>query len=422
MRTSLICNDTRGGIQPYLALALGLKAAGDDVSFVAPEGYAAMARETLAQAGIPFHGLPGDVETTLQQPEVARQLERGFWATHRLMIEHATQAMCDSMRAGLAAMDSADRIIGGFGGMLVGESIAEALRIPFIQAHLQPLTTTGEYPGLLAPGWLPRSLAPLNRFTHALSRQVFWQAMRPALNTARRTILNLPPIRFWGNVGRAKSPDDLLLYGYSTALLPQPKDWPAGAHVTGYWFLDRPATWQPPIGLESFLEAGPPPVVVGFGSMSSRNAEAMTELVLSAIRQTGQRVVLLSGWGGLATSTLPDWAFALPGCPHDWLFPRCSLAIHHGGAGTTGAALRAGIPSLIVPFAADQFFWGRRIAEQGFGLTLGSRKSLTAPLLAHAIGTILGDEHYTQRTRTCATHITAENGVSRAVKLLSDFQ
>lgn len=418
MRTALICNDTRGGIQPYLALAIELKNRGDHVKVIAPEGYTRLAEEVLQPHGISFCGLPGDVEAVLRKPEVAQQMEKGFWATHRLMIQHATSAMCDSMRTGLAAAEHSDRLIGGFGGMLVGESIAEKLKIPFIQAHLQPLTMTGEYPGLLAPTWLPRSMRLLNRWTHSASRQIFWQAMRPALNTARKTILDLAPIRFWGNVGRQRSPGELLLYGYSAALVPQPTDWPQGAHVTGYWFLDRRADWQPPVELVRFLEAGPPPVAVGFGSMSSRHAEVMTKLILDAVKSTGQRVIILSGWGGLQVTSLPEWAYALDSCPHDWLFPRCSLAVHHGGAGTTGAALRAGLPSIVIPFGADQYFWAARLQEKQLAISLGSRTTVTSHQLAQAMQLLLNNPDYQLRAQACSEFIDQENGVQHAADLL----
>ena len=353
----------------------------------------------------------------MNSPEVAAAMERGFWATHKLMVEKTGEMVRDTTRECLAACQGAEVIIGGFGGMIVGESVAEKLGVPFVQAHLQPLAATAEYPGLLSLPWL-RGVGLANRLSHAVSRQVFWQPMRGAVNAARRYVLGLPPGRFWGNVGVVRRPGDVILYGYSPALLPRPKDVGAGHHVTGYWFLDHDGGWTPPPGLAEFLDAGPPPVAIGFGSMSSRDAEATTRLALAAAERSGQRVVLLAGWGGMSSADLPATAFLIDAVPHSWLFPRCSLAVHHGGAGTTGAALRAGVPSVVVPFSADQPFWGWLLSSKGLGASCGSRRRLTAAKLARAISTTLSDQAVVKRTAEMGHRVRQEDGVREAVAVL----
>lgn len=415
MRIGLLCNDTRGGVQPYLALGLGLKRAGADAVVVAPEGY----RGYVESNGLGFAGLSGDTEAALRSPEVQAAMERGFLATHKLMIKHVGEMVRTHMREALAACEGADAIVGGFGGMLVGEPVAERLGVPFLQAHLQPLTTTSAFPGLISvPGlsWL----GPHNRLSHGLSRQVFWLPMQSAMASARKDVLGLPPVSRWGNVGRPGRAGDPVLYGYSPSFLPRPSDWPSWALVTGYWFLDRPDGWTPPPALEAFLAEGPPPVAVGFGSMGSRDAEATARLVLEASRQAGQRVVLISGWGGMSADDLPPWAFLVDAVPHDWLFPRCLAAVHHGGAGTTGAALRAGIPPIIVPFGADQPFWARMIAARGLGISPGSRKRLTAPKLARAIAEVAASRAIRERAADLGRRIRAEDGVGNAVAWIQD--
>jgi sterol 3beta-glucosyltransferase len=416
MRIAIVCVDTRGGVQPYLGLGLGLRRAGHEVRVAAPEGF----RGFVEPTGLPFAGLPGEAEGVMQSPEVRAAMEKGFLATHRLMVEKAGQMVREQARAMLAACAGSDAVLGGFGGMLSGEGVAEKLGVPFVQAHLQPLTPTGAYPGLLSVPGL-RWFGPANRLSHAVSRQVFWQPLRGAVNAARRDVLGLPPAPFWGNVGRVRGPRDLILYGYSPSLLPRPAGWPAGVHVTGYWFLDRPEGWGPPAGLEAFLAAGPPPVAVGFGSMGSRDAEATARLVLDAVRKLGRRVVLLSGWGGLSAADLPAWAYRADAVPHDWLYPRCAAAVHHGGAGTTAAALRAGAPSVVVPFAADQPFWGRLIARNGLGDCPSSRKRLTADRLAASLARVLDRERISQAAADAGRRIRAEAGVSAAVKIIGDW-
>lgn len=416
MRAAIVCNDTRGGVQPYLALGLGLRRSGHEVIINAPEGY----RPLVDSVGLELRGLSGDVQAHMNSPEVVAAMEKGFWATHKLMTEKAGRMIRDTARECLAACEGSDLILAGFGGMIVGESVAERLGVPFVQAHLQPLATTAEYPGLLSLPWL-RGVGLANRLSHAASKQVFWQPMRAAVNAARRDVLGLPPCRFWGSVGAIRRPGDVILYGYSQALLARPKDVGAGHHVTGYWFLDHDEGWTPPTKLVEFLEAGPPPVAIGFGSMSSRDAEATTRLALAAADRSGQRVVLLAGWGGMSNAELPATAFLIDSVPHSWLLPRCSLAVHHGGAGTTGAALRAGIPSVTVPFAADQPFWGWLISARGLGACCGPRRRLTADRLATAIRDVLGDASVRRRAAEMGKRVRAEDGVAEAVHFLEPY-
>ncbi len=415
MRICLLCNDTRGGVQPYLALGLGLKRAGVDAVVVAPEGY----RGDVESNGLGFAGLSGDTEASLRSPEVREAMGRGFLATHKLMLKHVGEMVRAHMREALAGCEGADAILGGFGGMIVGQPVAERLGVPFLQAHLQPLTTTSAFPGLLSVpglGWL----GPHNRLSHGLSRQAFWLPMQSAVASARKDVLGLPPVSRWGNVGRPGRAGDPVLYGYSPSFLPRPADWPAWAMVTGYWFLDRPGAWSPPPALDAFLAAGPPPVAVGFGSMGSGDAGATARLVLDAVGRAGQRVVLISGWGGMSADDLPPWALLVDAVPHDWLFPRCAAAVHHGGAGTTGAALRAGIPSIIVPFGADQPFWARLVAARGVGTSPGSRKRLTAAKLGRAIAAVVASRETRERSADLGRRIRDEDGVGCAVGLILD--
>ena len=158
-----------------------------------------------------------------------------------------------------------------------------------------------------------------------------------------------------------------ILYGYSPAVIPPPADWGADVHVTGYWFLDPAEDWTPDAALADFLAAGPPPVYVGFGSMSSRNPEETANLILDALARAGQRGIIHAGWNGLQRSDLPGSVMMVDGVPFAWLFPRVAAVVHHGGAGTTSAGLRAGVPSVVVPFFGDQPYWGQRVADLGVG-------------------------------------------------------
>ena len=414
MRIAIICIDTRGGFQPYLALGAGLRSAGHNVLVVAPENF-----ESLVEgSGLEFLGARGDLMALLQDPSHAGVAEKGFWAAHRFAMKLIRSLLREWMPICLEACEGYDAVLAGFGGSMVGESVAEKLGVPFVQAHVQPWTPTRAFSGLLTPGLLGNRFGTLNLLTHHAAQQIFWQPVRSAINEVRRDHLNMPRVPFFGKIGKTRSLHDLILYGYSDIVLPRPPDMPKHAHVTGYWFSETPSTWQPPRDLLEFLSAGEVPIAVGFGSMSSSNAAETTKIVLDAINQVKQRAILLSGWGGFSGSDLPDNVFCIDAVPHSWLFPRVSLSVHHGGAGTTGATLRAGIPAVVVPFTADQPFWGWVVESQGLGYARVSRKGLTATKLANQISRALTNDQMQQRTADIGRNIGNENGVRNAVDLL----
>jgi UDP:flavonoid glycosyltransferase YjiC (YdhE family) len=211
-----------------------------------------------------------------------------------------------------------------------------------------------------------------------------------------------------------------ILYGYSPAVIPPAPDWPPSVHVTGYWFPDPPASWAPPPELQAFLEAGPPPVYIGFGSMSSRDPQATARLALDALARTGQRGIILSGWGGMHQPDLPPAVLAIDGAPFSWLFPRVAAVVHHGGAGTTAAGLAAGVPAVVVPFFGDQPFWGRRVFELGAGPAPIPRKRLTVDNLSAALARAVADPAMRNQTARLGKTLQSEDGVARAVEVINE--
>jgi sterol 3beta-glucosyltransferase len=201
--------------------------------------------------------------------------------------------------------------------------------------------------------------------------------------------------------------------------VPRPADWDESSVVTGYWFLDALTGWQPDPALVKFLQAGPPPVYVGFGSMFMQGGARKTDIVLKALRRAGQRGVLATGWGGLTADSTSDDIFVLEAVPHDWLLPQVAAVVHHGGAGTTGAALRAGKPSVVCPLVGDQPFWGRRVAALGVGPSPLSRRKLTVETLANAISQAVSDQDIRQRAAALGATIRAEDGVGKAITLIN---
>jgi sterol 3beta-glucosyltransferase len=232
----------------------------------------------------------------------------------------------------------------------------------------------------------------------------------------RTQVLGLPPYSLAGPLRHLREHGLLRLYAYSPHVAPRPSDWPAHHQVTGYWFLPPPVGWQPPEELRAFLAAGPPPVYIGFGSMLMREAQKTTARVTEALNRTGQRAIFAAGWGALDEAVhQSEQVFFVKDVPHHWLFPQMSAIVHHGGAGTTGAALRSGIPSIVVPFGFDQPFWGQRVAALGVGPRPLPHARLTADGLAGAIERALHDTHMRERAAQLGGQIQREQGAAQAI-------
>jgi len=228
-----------------------------------------------------------------------------------------------------------------------GYSIAERLGVPSFIACLQPMTVTARFPSAWSP--LQRSLGgPCNRLSHIMTQQLYWRVNQPFINRWRVMELELPPLPHNGPFKLSRWQAQPNLYGFSPSLVTRPADWPEQAWVTGYWFLPQNASYKPEARLQTFLEAGPPPVFIGFGSMPDANPTELKEIVVEAVRLTGQRAVVQGEW---LCGEMPDNILAVGWLPHGWLFPRCSAAVHHGGASTLAGRLRAGIPPVVVPYA-----------------------------------------------------------------------
>lgn len=416
MRIAIFALGSRGDVQPYVALGVGLQDAGHTVRLVTHEDFAPLAATHDLEARI----VRGDVQAVAESEEMRALLARGnFLAITRRTAQAARQAMHHWAEDGLAACEGVDLIMAGVGGLFIGLALAEKLDVPFMQAYLVPFTPTGAFPGVLLPVTLPRLGSAFNRLSHLLVRQVMWQGSRGADKLARQQVLDLPTAALFGPFGSERLRRLPTLYGFSSAVVPRPADWGANIHITGYWFLDSAAAWTPPPALVAFLDDGPPPVYVGFGSMASREPEATADLVLSALAASGQRAIMLSGWAGLRAARLPSSVIMVESIPHAWLFPRTAAVVHHGGAGTTAAGLRAGVPSIVIPFFGDQAFWGERVRALGVGPEPIPRKELTAARLAAAIQQSVADEALRRRAAELGATIRAEDGVGRVATLFA---
>jgi sterol 3beta-glucosyltransferase len=411
MQIAIIALGSRGDVQPYIALGKGLKAAGHAVRLLTHENYAGL----VGSHHLAFCPMQGNVQELLETEEMRALLARGnFLEITARTAKEAKQAATQWAQAGLSACEGIDLLIAGVGGLYLGIALAEKLDIPLVPAYVFPFTPTKAFPGVLFPQSVARFGGTVNWLSHQLVRQILWQGSRGGDTLARKQILNLPAAPFFGPYRSPCLSRYPILYGFSPAVIPKPSDW-QNVQVTGYWFLDTASDWIPPETLVRFLESGSPPVYIGFGSMSSRDPEETAELVLSAIERSQQRAILLSGWGGLRLKNLPESVYLVDSIPHAWLFPRVAAVVHHGGAGTTAAGLRAGVPTIVIPFFGDQAFWGQRVAELGVGTEPIPRRKLTTEGLARAIQKAVTDQTIRQRAFDLGSQIQSEDGVTNAV-------
>jgi sterol 3beta-glucosyltransferase len=316
------------------------------------------------------------------------------------------------------ACQGSDLIITTLAEMGASDS-AEKLGIPCINTTVLPVCPTSEFQSPFVPDLFNHSIC--NKLTHTLTEQVVWQPFRAIVNQWRKGVLGLEPVGFWGKYRRIYSGDIPVLCGFSPVIIPKPQDWPYSINITGYWFLDEPKGWEPPEDLKSFLNAGPPPVYIGFGSMVDKDPERITRIALDALSQCGQRGIISSGWNGLGAEKLPDTVFKVGSLPHSWLFKRVSAIVHHGGAGTTAAALRSGKPSIITPFFADQPFWAKRIAELGVGPKPIAYSKLDPANLAELINTAINNENLKMKANQIGKAIEKESGVQKAVDIIEGY-
>jgi sterol 3beta-glucosyltransferase len=419
MRIAMITIGSRGDVQPYIALGQGLIKAGHTVRLATHQDF-----EVLVKSyGLEFWLIRGNSQELVGRQEMREVLEKGnFVATWRQIIRGAERAINEWMEDSLAACQGMDLLIAGGVSLSAGISVAEKNHLPLLQAYVFPVTPTRAFPSILLPQTLPNLGGTFNFLSSHLILQLGWLGARSMLNRTRKKILDLPPYSFAEPSLSSRPKGFPMLYGFSPSVVPAPADWSADDHVTGYWFLDPAADWTPHPDLLDFLQAGSPPVYIGFGSMGSRKPAETTDLVLQALAQTQQRAILLSGWGGMQKTDLPASVCMVDSIPHAWLFSRVAAVVHHGGAGTTAAGLRAGVPSIVIPFTTEQAFWGQRVHDLGVGPAPIPRSKLTVDRLAQAIQAAVTNTAMRQRAAELGSKIQAEDGIANAVEIIQRIE
>lgn len=417
MRLVILTTGSWGDLQPFVAVAAGLQSRGHEVCIATHEDYAPFVRSW----GICFWPIDADSRIVHGGPAGRRLFEHGDdpWVFIHELGRIRAARMQSTMAACYEASRQADAILISFTTLCPGLSVAEKLGIPSCVLALQPTTPTRFLASCLLPSG-PDWYLPVQAYhwlSHFLVGECLWQQVRQAVNQARRDVLGLPPFSFLGPPPRILR-EQLTLYGYSPAVVPPPTDWGPRQRVTGYWWLPAHPTWSPPSELAEFLHAGPPPLCIGFGSIMDRHAAERTKCTIEALTRLKQRAVLLTGWGGLEPIPPSDQFYVTDRVPHEWIFPRVAGIVHHGGAGTTAAAIRAGVPALVVPFMAEQPFWAGRVAALGLGPPPIPHKELSADRLVAGLRTLLERRSLRTRAAALAEQVRAEDGVGSAIEII----
>jgi sterol 3beta-glucosyltransferase len=399
MKFAVITYGTQGDARPLTAICRTLIDMGHEARLLAD----AATLDAAHALGVPTSPLAGDIRRALRpNGAISGVITQGaqLGRTARALASIANTNATAWLRATIEAGQGCDALIVSGLAAFVGLSAAEYIGIRAIGMGLIPITPTSSF----ASPFLPPNRVPpmLNRASHHLVNQMLWRTFRKATNEARARVCG----KLWT--------DHPILYGVSPSLLPRPADWPDNALLCGQWAISS-AEWSPPKALTQFLAAGEPPLYIGFGSMVVFGSEPLLGAIVAAV--AGRRALFYPGWSGLDTSKLPHNFLVIGDTPHSWLFPKVSLVVHHGGSGTTHSAATAGVPSVMIPFAGDQFFWAQRLHKIGAAAKAVNRNPLQAGALARAIDFA---EQSQIRAQACelGERMRAEDGLQTAITMI----
>ncbi|MER6999424.1 glycosyltransferase [Streptomyces sp. NPDC000410] len=398
MRILIAAAGSRGDVAPYTGLGAELRRAGHDVAVATTDAFAPLVRD----AGLAFRSLPADPRTH-GGGGVTRK--RDLMRTATAFITELGQGFADAMA------DDTDLLLLSTTTAPLGWHLAEATGTPSLGVYLQPTAPTGDFPPVVTGS---RSLGrPANRLAGRFALRMADRVYEQAVVELRRR-LQLPPLSPSAARRRQERANWPVLHGFSTALVPRPSGWRSGLEVVGNWWPRHDAAGRLPADLEDFLRAGPRPVLIGFGSMAADDGERLSEIAVRALRRAGLRGILQAGSAGLAADG--DDVLTIGDVPHALLFPRLAVVVHHAGAGTSAAALRAGVPAVTVPVTADQPFWAGRLAALGAATDPIPFRCLTAERLADSLRRVVRQQTYARAAAKAARHMATEDGAGQVLK------
>lgn len=409
MKMTMLALGSTGDVRPFVLLGRELSARGHHITIAAFSPF----REMIENAGLSFYQLSGDVETFM-----SNIMKPGTSAlTYLPQVEKSLRSVAPQLVEGLSASCAgADAAICSFFGS-VYYSIAEKYKIPLIQIHLFMMDPNGEAP---ISSFRPQRMGRvMNEFTYKVGYLLigtvenrYLSSWRKENGVSGRKPKTAPDYR----IGDHRIP---VVYAMSPLVLPRPAGWDEHIRIGGFLFDNAPVSWKPPEDLIRFMEDGQPPIYIGFGSMNSGNMEKTMAIVLRAVHAARLRAVVNLGWSGEKLKSTRNVYFG-EYIPHDWLFPRVSAIVHHGGAGTTASGLRYGKPTLIIPFGGDQPFWGNRIRELGCGPKPIHRSDLTVRKLTVALLDLVSHKAYRTAASELGRQLAQENGTVQIADIIEE--
>jgi sterol 3beta-glucosyltransferase len=407
---TLMTGGSLGDVLPLVAIGRGLRAAGRRVRLAGSRTFAPLAEAS----DLEFVDLQSGDPVRLKTAEASQGTSRFHIALRMLQKQPPTPASL--LHHFESCRGSAAIVVTTISGQL--SHIAEALGIPAFYAALHPLYPTRDFPSPHAPAEFMKipSFPSVNRFSHFAVEAISWELDRKWVDPWRRA-MGLGPAVEHGVFDYLRARKNRILFGFSPSVVPRPADWPDDLAITGYW-IREPAPWTPPLALARFLEGGDPPVFIGFGSTMDAHPAGLERTLAEGVRATGRRAIVGRAYLRFAGIKPDSKLHIIDEAPYAWLYPRVAAAVHHAGAGTCAEAVRAGIPSVVIPFAAEQRFWADRLAKLGVAPAVIPRAKLNADRLSSAIELAVSDATIRRRSDTLGRRVRTENGVARAVEII----
>jgi len=409
-RIVMLTYGSQGDVEPFIALGKQLIHEGFSVRLVAPKPFKSMGDK----AGIEFISIESNPDELGQM--FANQAGKNWFKMIKSMAEHVMPIARNAFQIIVDSVNDADLIMHSFLMTDAGHTLARKLDIPEISAQLFPVfMSTGEFPPVALPD-LPlgkiyrKSMHNLNTFMFRNSAHFMYKRLQ-------KSSPELPNLADWPFKGPVEKQPPIL-FAYSNHVVPKPDDWPTNAHVTGYWQMPIPENWSPPKMLIEFIEDGDPPIFFSPGSMQSDKSNSLLGMVIKTARNVKKRIVL-----GVSPEIILDelkgkHLITAPGIPHAWLFPQMSYVLHHGGAGTTGSAVTAGVPNTAIPFSLDQTFWAKRLVQLGVGPAAPASRKIGVNELERIIRDATENAGYTTRAKAIAEKISMEDGINSTVNII----
>jgi UDP:flavonoid glycosyltransferase YjiC (YdhE family) len=419
MKIVIITLGSTGDTLPFVALGRRLKAAGHEVAVGAQQAF----EEAIRDAGLEFRIMPGDIRAELAS-EAGQRLHRARWWLPALTstLELAEKVLADLGAGIVEAAHGAELLVVHRVALMHGYAVANAMGIPCVVVELFPsgLAPTAEFLpagfgssslggwGNLAVYRLLRASAGRSKMYQRLLRQFCDDFALPRVN----------PLALYEQMEREQWP---IYHAFSAHVVPRPRDWRAGLELIGYLWSPSPSAFRPSAKLLAFLDAGPPPVFIGLGSLMPQEAEKVSGVVATAIRMAKVRAVVQSGWAGLAVEE-SGTTIGVSSVPHFWLFPKMAAVVHAASAGVTAAGLRAGTPAVAIPAMNDQPFWADRLVKLGVSPGPLRFQQLSAERLAAAIKEACSRPSYRVAARTIARRLRSEDAAGQIVDAVWSIQ